>query len=75
MHTIRVGVSLLLPLVMVAPLAGATQAAGAVPASGTPPRTPLFASNEPLQLTLEADFTTILKDRSQDSEYGPATLT
>ena len=60
---------------MVAPLAGATQAAGAVPPSGTPPRTPLFASNEPLQLTLEADFTTIFKDRSQDSEYGPATLT
>ncbi|HEX9582484.1 MAG TPA: hypothetical protein VF970_15375 [Gemmatimonadales bacterium] len=55
---------------------------GAVPAeavqdqTGEPrPPTPLFASHEPLTLTLDADLSLIFKDRSQDSDYAPAKLT
>lgn len=35
---------------------------------------PLFASHAPLELRIEAPFTTIFKDRDQDSEYHPGTL-
>jgi hypothetical protein len=44
-------------------------------APGPSPPAPLFTSDEPLILTLEADFGAIFKDRTQDSEYHPAKLT
>ncbi|MDH3367512.1 MAG: hypothetical protein OEO17_06675, partial [Gemmatimonadota bacterium] len=35
---------------------------------------PLFASHDVLELRIEAPFNTILKDRDQESEYHPGTL-
>jgi hypothetical protein len=35
---------------------------------------PLFASHDVLELRIEAPFTTIFKDRDQDSEYHPGAL-
>lgn len=46
----------------------------AAPAAAPAPA-PLFASHDPLNLKLEADFTSIFKDRTQDSEYHPGKLT
>jgi len=60
-------------LALVAALAPAAAAQDAVAAP--PPPAPLFASHEPLTLTVEADYGLIFKDRSQDSEYYPAKLT
>lgn len=42
-----------------------------------PPATllPLFAADEPLDLTLTMDFPEVLKDRSEDRPYQPAILT
>ncbi|MBI3981614.1 MAG: hypothetical protein HY337_01800 [Gemmatimonadetes bacterium] len=47
----------------------------AVAPAPPPPPAPLFASHEPLKLTIETDFTSIFKDRTQDSEYHPGKLT
>ena len=65
--------SLALAAVVVLPKATLGLQAPDAGAPGAPAQ--LFSSLEPLRLTLESDFTGILKDRSQDSEYFPAKLT
>jgi hypothetical protein len=49
--------------------------APAAPVASPPAPAPLFASHDPLNLKLEADFSSIFKDRTQDSEYHPGKLT
>lgn len=62
---------------LVAPLASAAgaQQAPAPPALNVGPPAPLFASSEPLTITLEADFRTLVKDRGEDKVEHPGKLT
>jgi hypothetical protein len=75
MSTRRVSSTALLAVLVVA--AVRAQESGSSERGGRPAadaEVPLFSSHQTLRFTLEADWGTIFKDRSQESQYHPAKL-